>query len=192
MSSSYENSLIALPFLSGEDAKLLDGIRARDESALLGLYDRYATFAFGIIHHVIHDRGIAEELMQDIFFMLWRRPEVYDAGKGTLRSWIGVVSRHRAVDALRRRRPETSIEGLEFSKDGHQERDARLAEFVKQVQTILAKLPLEQQSVFQLAYFEGLSHSEICERTGQPLGTIKSRLRAALATLRASFVPRAA
>lgn len=164
----------------------------RDEGALLALYDRYSNMSYGVILHIVHDPGTAEELMQDIFLMLWRRPEVYDPARGALGAWITVVSRHRALDSLRRRRPEVPLDDMDFPRDGDQHSAASFAETLTQVRGTLATLPAEQRAVFELAYFQGLSHSEICERTGQPLGTIKSRLRAALATLRRTFERHAA
>lgn len=166
---------------------MLDGIRLKDEASLLALYDRYSGVSYGVIFHIVRDEGIAEELMQDIFFMLWRRPEVYDPVRGAFAAWITVVSRHRAVDALRRRRPEVQIEDMDFCRECKQFAEASFAETMTQVRDILGSLPSEQRSVFELAYFEGLSHSEICKKTGQPLGTIKSRLRAALNAVRTTF-----
>lgn len=170
-----------------QDAALLDGIRLRDEAALLALYDRYSGVSFGVIFHIVRDEGIAEELMQDIFFMVWRRPELYDPVRGGFGAWITVVSRHRAVDALRRRRPEVQIEDMDFCLDCKQHAETSFTETMDHVRRVLTSLPVEQRSVFELAYFEGLSHTEICKRTGQPLGTIKSRLRSALNTIRTKF-----
>lgn len=172
--------------------QLLQRIRQREEDAILVLYDRYSQLVYSIILRVLRDEGVAEELTQDIFLQLWRQTKVYDPARGTLRTWIAVVARHRAVDQLRKRRQEVDINDLDLSVDAKQEENARDAQFLDKIQAEMSRMPAAERLVLELAFFEGYTHSEISANTGQPLGTIKSRIRSAISRLREVLVEKAA
>ena len=176
----------------GSDVQLLQKMQQGDQDAVLLLYDRYSQLAYSIILRVLRDECVAEELMQDVFLQLWRQPGLYDPARGTLRAWIAVVCRHRAVDHLRKRRHEVDIDDANLSVSATQEESAGRAQFLGQIQTELSRMPIAERNVLELAYFEGYTHSEISAKTGQPLGTVKSRLRSAIGRLRTVFVEKAA
>ena len=161
-------------------------IVARDEAALAALYDRYAAMLYSVLNRILRDSHAAEEILQDTFFQLWRSAARFDASRGSLAGWLLVMARNRAISRLRRRNPAAGDElgentvvlplNLESSV-AHQQLLAR-------VKSALEKLPAEQRACVELAYFEGLTHTEIAERTGDPLGTVKTRLRSAVESLK--------
>jgi RNA polymerase sigma-70 factor (ECF subfamily) len=174
------------------DFQLLQRIRQGEEHALLLLYDRHSQLVYSIIIRVLRDEGVAEEIMQDIFLQLWRQTKLYDPSRGTLKTWIAVVARHRAVDQLRKRRQEVDIDDFDLAVGAKQEENASCMLFLDKIQAEMCRMPESERLVLELAYFEGYTHSEISAKTGQPLGTVKSRIRAAVSRLRDVFVERAA
>jgi len=168
------------------DAALIERIVQRDESALALLYDRYAGLLSSVLNRVLRDTQAAEEILQDIFFQLWRNAERFDVSRGSLPGWLVVVARNRAISRLRQHNPargdelnENSV-ALAFNLEG----EVVQQQLLGRIKEALDKLPVEQRAAMELAYFEGLTHSEIAARTGAPLGTVKTRLRSALETLR--------
>ncbi|MGH9468761.1 MAG: sigma-70 family RNA polymerase sigma factor [Terriglobia bacterium] len=178
------------PEAGAPDLDLIRRVAQGDESALASLYDRYAGIVYSIANRVLRDGSAAEEILQDIFYQLWRTAASYDAGRGSLAGWLLVSARNRAIDRLRRRKPvdaATTEEvvplafNLESSLAQH--------ELISKVTSALDSLTPPQRQVLEMAYFEGMTHSDIAERTGEPLGTIKTRLRAALQVLRRVLNP---
>src|SRR6185437_1903122 len=168
------------------DAALIDRLVHRDESALAALYDRYAGMISSVLHRILRDNHAVEEILQDIFFQLWNTASRFDSSRGSLPAWLVVIARNRAISRLRRRNPaagDTPVEGLATSSFNLESSAAR-QQLVERVKASLEKLPKEQRTAVELAFFEGLTHSEIAARTGDPLGTVKTRLRSALETLR--------
>jgi RNA polymerase sigma-70 factor (ECF subfamily) len=133
---------------------------------------------------VLQDTGAAEDVLQEIFMQLWRNPGAFDANRGNMAAWLAVISRHRAIDALRRRRPENNIEDLVVSIEPDLAGDADRVRTMDKVRGALETMPSTQRSALEMAYFEGLTHVEIADKTGEPLGTIKTRIRAGLLSLR--------
>jgi len=161
--------------------------------ALEQLYDRYALLVFSVGVRVLQDRQLAEDVTQEVFLRLWRRPEAYDPARGRLLSWLMSVTRNRAIDELRRRvRRDLSEEPgdpqvwLMRTEAPHEDPliAAHLAELRAVVRRAMADLPPPQRDVIELAYFGGLTQTEIAERTGTPLGTVKTRVRLAMQKLR--------
>jgi RNA polymerase sigma-70 factor (ECF subfamily) len=176
------------------DMALMERIVQRDESALALLYDRYAGLLSSVLNRILRDTQAAEEILQDIFFQLWRNAERFDASRGSLPGWLVVVARNRAISRLRQHNPaqgdelnENSV-ALAFNLEG----EVVQQQLLGRVKEALDKLPVEQRAAMELAYFEGLTHSEIAARTGDPLGTVKTRLRSALETLRRTLQQSAA
>src|SRR5215471_5496932 len=95
---------------AGDDMRLVARIRAGDQTALSELYDRYSGVVYGVALRILQDTGAAEDLLQDIFLQLWRRPDAFDSSRGSLTAWLAVIARHRAIDRLRQRRPESDID----------------------------------------------------------------------------------
>lgn len=130
---------------------------------------------------------MAEDLLQEIFMQLWREPAAFDSKRGTLAPWLAAITRNRAIDWLRRRRPETPVTDVALSTEPDLASQTELALSVGKIRTMLDSMPTTQRDALEMAYFEGLTHSEIAARTGQPLGTIKTRIRSGLLALRTAL-----
>ena len=171
------------PAAAGE-AALIARIRAGDQGAMAVLYDRYSSVVYAVALRVLGDTGAAEDVLQDVFIQLWRHPEAFDASRGRMSAWLAVIARHRAIDALRKRRPSEELDEVMVSVDADLENAADRSMAMDKVRKVLGLLPGEQRKALEMAFFEGLTHTEIAARTGEPLGTIKTRIRAALLSLR--------
>src|SRR5712691_266982 len=166
------------------DVSLLWAIRSGDESAMAALYDRYSSIVYAVGLRVLGDTGAAEDVLQEVFMQLWRNPGVFDTSRGSLGAWLAVIARNRAIDALRKRRPETAIADVILSVDCDLESETGRKVSIEKARAALVKIPAEQRKALELAFFQGLTHTEIASKTGEPLGTIKTRIRAALIALR--------
>jgi RNA polymerase sigma-70 factor (ECF subfamily) len=163
----------------------------RDEAALEALYDRYAGLLSSVLNRILRDAQAAEEILQDIFYQLWRTAAQFDPSRGSLPGWLMVIARNRAISRLRHHNPAAGEELLEntVSLPFNLEGVIAQKELLGRVKGAIETLPKEQRAAIELAYFEGLTHSEIAERTGDPLGTVKTRLRTALETLKRAMHP---
>jgi RNA polymerase sigma-70 factor (ECF subfamily) len=183
--------LTAVDYVLAKDEELVGRLLEKDERALERLYDRYGRATYSLVLKMLRDPSRAEEVSQEVFLKLWRRPESYVAGRGAFATWLLSVAHHRAVDELRARRHEVFSLGSDDSPpreliddgsdlaDGAWVREQRAA-----VRTALATLPPSQRQAVELAYFAGLTQREISERLGEPLGTVKTRIRLAMQKLR--------
>ena len=169
------------------DAALVTAIRAGNQQAMADLYDRYSAIVYSVALRVLGDTGAAEDVLQDVFMQLWRNPSAFDASRGSLGAWLAVIARNRAIDALRKRRPSDDIEDVVVSVVPDLAAEADRARAGEKVRAALGAMPETQRKALELAYYEGLTHSEIAEKTGEPLGTIKTRIRAGLIALRKAF-----
>lgn len=169
---------------AAEDAVLLERLVAGDPQAMAAIFDRYSGIVYSVALRVLKDPAQAEDVMQDIFIQVWKNPASFVSGRGSLGAWLAVVARNRSIDCLRRRRPTDSVEDvvLAASTDLASESERNL--LMEQVRVSLLQLPPEQRKSVEMAYFEGLSHSEISEQTGDALGTVKTRIRLGLISLR--------
>ena len=170
-----------------DESALMARIRAGDESAMADLYDRYSGIVYGVALRVLGNTTAAEDVLQEVFLQLWRNPQAFDAERGRLPAWLAVITRNRAIDHLRKRPPEEDIEGLAISTGVNLENTAAQRQAVDKVRGVLSQLPSEQRRLLELAFFDGMTHSEIAEKTGEPLGTIKTRIRTGLLVLRKAF-----
>jgi RNA polymerase sigma-70 factor (ECF subfamily) len=168
------------------DWSLIERVVARDETALAALYDRYSGLLCGILNRILRDAQAAEEILQDVFFQVWRNAAQFDPARGSIAGWLVVAARNRAISRLRRRNPGETEELVENTVvlPTNIESEAAQKEMMGKVRTALSDLSQDQQQCVELAYFEGLTHSEIAARTGDPLGTVKTRLRSAVESLR--------
>ena len=176
------------------DDDLVRRLKAADEQALAALYDRYSALAFSLALRMVGSTEGAEDVVQEAFYRLWRQAGSYDPGRARLSTWIANITRNLCIDELRRRaaRPQTT---------SGPEADTRLIELAasdqadpadqvwaahrrEAVLAALAELPPQQREAVELAYFGGLSQSEIAQRLGDPLGTVKTRIRAGMQRLR--------
>ncbi len=172
--------------LNAPDAALMQRIVRRDESALAALYDRYAGMLSSVLNRILRDTQAAEEILQDIFYQLWRTAGRFDPSRGSLPGWLVVIARNRAISRLRRHNPAGGEEIAENTVMVPVNLESAVAqrELLGRVTSALQTLPQEQRAVLELAYFEGMTHSEIARHTGDPLGTVKTRLRTAVETLK--------
>jgi RNA polymerase sigma-70 factor (ECF subfamily) len=184
-----------LPLLSaiyaGEDDRSLAERLKRREPAVMGeLYDRYGKLAFSLIYRVVRDIGVAEDLVQETFLRVWNRAQGFDAERGALGPWLLAVARNRAIDYVRSSSGKMSRGALELEAAEHPavfvnfEAEVLSQDSARRVRVALGRLNENQRHVIELAYFEGLSQSEMAERMGQPLGTVKTWVRTALKNLR--------
>lgn len=170
-----------------DDAQLIMRVAGSDEHALRLLYERHAGRMYAITCRLLGNREEAEEIVQESFLDLWNRAATFEPGAGSAAGWIFTIARNRAVDRLRAR--ATRRRTLEAVKDEvppptvTPERQTESMEARKAVARALAALSPEQRTVIEMAYFDGLSQSEIATRTGSPIGTVKGRTRAALEKL---------
>ena len=170
------------------DSVLMSRIRAGDHDALAALHDRYAQVVYSVALRVVGDTAQAEDILQEIFLQLWHEPQKFDSSRGSLGAWLAVIARHRAIDHLRRRRPESDIDDVTVSIDSELEQTADRNKVIARIRSAVQQLPAEQREPLELAFFQGLTHAEIAANTGEPLGTIKTRIRAALLALRKVLV----
>jgi RNA polymerase sigma-70 factor (ECF subfamily) len=137
----------------------------------------------------LRDSSQAEDVLQEVFLQLWRKPAAFVQNRGSLGAWLVVIARNRAIDVLRRRKPSDSVDDVVLASTVNVADEAERNTMMEKVRRVIADLPMEQRKSLELAYFEGLSHTEIASRTGDPLGTVKTRIRQALISLRKAFQP---
>lgn len=178
---------------NSDESVLMERVKGRDPDALMALYRAHGPRVFSFSYRMLQDRGAAEEVVQDTFWKLWQRPELFDPRKGVLIAWLYTVSRNIALDRKRKenRRPaENVINGIDGQVKG-----AMVPEMAAMSEPILASairetmnaLPSDQKEVLELAYFEGMTQTEISKQVSAPLGTVKTRLRLGLSKLREVF-----
>lgn len=172
---------------AGDEMRLVARIRAGDQQAMSELYDRYAKVVYAVALRVLQDAAAAEDILQDVFLQLWRNPDAFDASRGSLPAWLAVISRHRSIDRLRKRRPETDIEDCVIAGGPDLREEAERTLVIEKVRSVLGEMNPDQRKVLELAFFQGLTHTEIADKTGEPLGTIKTRIRSGLRQLRTRF-----
>ena len=168
---------------------LVSAIRSGDEQAIEQLYERYSAIVYSVALRILGDTGAAEDILQEVFMQLWRSPDAFDATRGSLPGWLAVITRNRAIDSLRRRRPESDITDVVVSIEPDLVGGTEMKRALDKIREALGQMPAAQRSALEMAFFEGLTHTEIAEKTGEPLGTIKTRIRAGLLTLRRAFHP---
>ena len=174
------------------DRQTMVAVAGGSADALERLYDRYAATAYGLARRILAQQDQAEEVVQDVFAQVWRDANRYDATRASVAGWIVLLTRTRAIDRLRARRArpdqDRAVEPAAVAplatRDRSPEQVAISSEDARAVRAALDGLPEEQRALVNLAYYEGLTHSEIAARTGVPLGTVKTRLRTAMMTLK--------
>ena len=168
--------------------ELLKAIAARDEAALAQLYDRYRVILFGLLMRILNNREEAEDVLQEVFLQVWRKAEDFDEERGRPFTWLVTLARSRGIDRLRTLASRERVAEAGAKDVVEQVSDAASDAFKSEqrglVNKALAQLPDEQKRTLMLAYFDGLTQSEIATRLGAPLGTVKTRMRTGLMTLR--------
>jgi len=174
----------APPPSTEDDASLLAQVQRGDEQAMAALFDRYSKIVYSVALRVLRDPAAAEDVLQEIFMQIWRNPTSFIATRGSLGGWLAVVSRNRSIDALRRKRPTEQVEEMALASNYNLADEAERNSLMEKARGIIHLLPVEQRKTLEMAFFDGLTHSEIAEMTGDPLGTVKTRIRSGLTTLR--------
>jgi RNA polymerase sigma-70 factor (ECF subfamily) len=192
-------ALPSLDYARALDEELIGLIAQRDERALERLYEKYGRAIYSLVLRMLRDPARAEEVSQEVFLKVWRRPGSYAPGRGPFVTWLLSVAHHRAVDELRARRHDTlPIDGadgvgIEIVDESADLSDvAWVGERRVAIRAALGGLPQTQRHAIELAYYAGLTQREISDRLGEPLGTIKTRMRLAMQKLRASLADVAA
>lgn len=175
------------------DIRLLERVVARDQAALAELYDRHCRLLFTLILRILRDRAEAEDVLQEVFVRVWDRADGYDASLGAPAAWLARISRNRAIDRLRARavRADLTVPTTEpalplpdMTPSGDPEGLAVTGEQRRAIQSALAALPDNQRELIESAFFEGYTQSELAERFDLPLGTVKTRIRTGMQTLK--------
>lgn len=179
--------------LQQDGVELFKRIQQQDENALTELYTRYGQLVYNMAMHVLHNETAAEEITQDIFFQLWRRPESWDPQKGRLASWLLAVTRYRAIDRLRREqnrptRQAVALDDLAHLLSSSETVGDRQHDTGRLLRSLLKDLPAEQRQVINLAFFKGMTHQEIAQQLKLPLGTVKGRIRLGLEKLKDAWL----
>jgi RNA polymerase sigma-70 factor, ECF subfamily len=179
--------------LTGNDSELIERLRRRDPDAMSDLYDRYGRIVYSVILRIVRNASVAEELSQEAFLRAWNRAEGFDADRGRIAPWLLTIARNRAIDYLRSTAGQQQANTFELVSSErltlfvHNEDRMLDQEQARRIRAAFSKLNENQRQVLELAYFEGLSQSEMAKKLGQPLGTVKTWVRTALTTLRESF-----
>jgi RNA polymerase sigma-70 factor, ECF subfamily len=165
---------------------ILDRIVARDERAVAELYDRHSRLLYGLIVRILRDRSEAEEVLQEVFVLVWTRAETYNVALGSPAAWLVRIARNRAIDRLRSNAVRLRAVEAAPPPDAADNPETRAAESEQQrvVKRALDGLPHEQRVLIEQAYFLGLTQSELAERFQLPLGTVKTRIRSGMIALR--------
>jgi RNA polymerase sigma-70 factor (ECF subfamily) len=180
-------------YKTAADERLVEALEVRDERALETLYDRHGDYVYSVCLRMVGDVQLAEDLSQEVFLRLWRRPDLFDVSRGRFLTWLLSVARNRAIDERRSRGRRfrfetppsvTSEEMLELAPTSEERDHAVVSEERVVVQRALETLPPEQRLAIQLAYFGGYTQQEIAVGLHQPLGTVKTRIRLGLQKLR--------
>ena len=176
---------------NADDVALMRRIVEADETALGALYDRWVRSLYSLVLHLLKDPDEAEDVVEETFWQAWRKANSYEPSKGAVSTWLLTIGRRKALDRLRSRKrskEEAISDDRTFadlpSNAPDPAIDAEGAELREHVRAALSELPDEQREVLELGYFSGLSQSEIADATGQPLGTVKTRMRLAMQKLR--------
>lgn len=184
-----------MPASDPADLSLLQRIAARDTAAVAELYDKHSRLLFGLILRIVRDRGDAEEILQEAFVRVWTRAEMYDARMGGPLPWLVRVARNCAIDRVRARRVRANVDtpaldpvtvetAAPATPIQTPESAVLDAEKRRTLTDALAGIPAEQRLLVEAAFFEGYTHSELAQRFGLPLGTVKTRIRAGLSAMR--------
>ncbi len=182
--------LLALELSGQHDAELARRLQQREPKAMADLYDRFGKLAYSVIVGIVRDGSIAEDLVQETFLRVWNRIHAFEAGRGALGPWLLAIARNRAIDHLRSLSARMDRNAFELDVREHpslfvdMERDVLNTDHARIIRGAISKLSASQQKVIELAYYEGLSQTEMAERMGEPLGTVKTWVRTALRHLR--------
>jgi RNA polymerase sigma-70 factor (ECF subfamily) len=176
-----------------DDADLVQRLKAREPKAMADLYKRCGRLAYSVILRIVRNAGVAEDLTQETFLRVWNRVGSFDAERGALTAWVLTVARNRAIDHVRSQGGKLEANAVDLDRLERPgmfvdlEASALTIDRARRIKTALEKLNANQRAVIELAYYEGMSHTEMAERLQQPLGTVKTWTRTALQILRSEL-----
>jgi RNA polymerase sigma-70 factor (ECF subfamily) len=182
--------LLALEMSGQHDEELARRLQRREPEAMADLYDRFGRLAYSVIVAIVRDAAVAEDLVQETFLRVWNRVHAFEAGRGALGPWLLAIARNRAIDHIRSASARMDRNAYELDVREHpslfvnMEREVLNTDHARVIRKAIAKLNPKQQKVIELAYYEGLSQTEMAVRMGEPLGTVKTWVRTALKHLR--------
>jgi len=182
--------ILALELSGQHDEELARRLQRHDPDAMKDLYDRFGRLAYSVVLSIVRNSSTAEDLVQETFLRVWNRIHAFEAGRGALGPWLLAIARNRAIDHVRSSASRMDRNAFELDLREHpslfvdMEREVENTDHARVIRAAIAKLNPNQKKVIELAYYEGLSQTEMAARMGQPLGTIKTWVRAALAILR--------
>lgn len=185
--------LLFADLAGGDETEVIDKLRKRDPQAMAEIYDRYGRVVFSVVLRIVRNRAVAEELTQEAFLRAWNRGAEFDAARGKIGPWLLTIARNRAIDYLRSTAGQQQANTFELHSSErvtlfvHTEQRMVDQEQARRIRAGFSKLSENQRKVLELAYFEGMSQSEMAAKLGQPLGTVKTWVRTALAALREDF-----
>ena len=182
------------PKQQASDLEMVAGIARREPEAFTAFYDRHASMIFALLYRLLGERAEAEDALQETFWQVWRQAGAHDPSRGSPVAWLVQIARSRGLDRLRQvrlraRRDAGPVEELQgqLPTENATETEVLAREAQRQVRRTLEELPPDQKEVIVLAYFDGLTHTEIAERLRTPLGTIKTRIRLGMRKLHEAF-----
>ena len=175
-----------------DDEDLIRSIVEGKSTALGELYDRYGRLVYSLVFQVVGDSGTAEEVSQEVFLQIWNKAGTYHAEQGKVATWLTSVARHKAIDSLRRKGARPEGHQVEFEGDDESdlvdpvgvEEQVELSQRSLAVRQAISHLPPDQKKALAMAYFKGMTHQEVADAIGEPLGTIKTRIRLGMLKLR--------
>jgi RNA polymerase sigma-70 factor (ECF subfamily) len=186
----FSGLILALELSGQHDEDLARRLQRHDPDAMKDLYDRFGRLAYSVVLAIVRDSSTAEDLVQETFLRVWNRIQVFEPGRGALGPWLLAIARNRAIDHLRSAASRMDRNAFELDVREHpslfvdMEREVQNTDHARVIRAAILKLNPNQRKVIELAYYEGLSQTEMATRMGQPLGTIKTWVRAALSILR--------
>lgn len=186
--------LLALDLRDG-DRELAERLQRRDASAMADLYDRFGRLVYSVTYAIVKNSSVAEDLLQETFLRIWNRVQGFDAERGALGPWLLTVARNRAIDYVRSAGARADKNAFELEERDHPSlfKNAEVqildSDQARIIRGAMGKLSENQRKVIELAYYEGLSQREMADRMGEPLGTVKTWVRSALAKLREELEP---
>ncbi|HWF10107.1 MAG TPA: sigma-70 family RNA polymerase sigma factor [Bryobacteraceae bacterium] len=186
----FPGLLLAVEMSGKHDEDIARRLQRRDTIAMGELYDRFGRIAYSVILAIVRDAALAEDLVQETFLRVWNRIQAFEPGRGALGPWLLAIARNRAIDHLRSLSARMDRNACELDAREHpslfvdMEREVLNTDHARVIRSAIAKLSDNQRKVIELAYYEGLSQTEMAERMGEPLGTVKTWVRSALRHLR--------
>jgi len=172
-----------------DDAFLLSQVQSGDERAISTLYDRYSRIVYSVALRVLSNSTLAEDVLQEVFMQLWRTPDSFTASGSSLGGWLAVLARNRSINVLRRKNNADLIDAISFVTPTNLSSEAERNRLSERSRTLLHLLPGEQRKTLEMAFFDGLTHTEIAEVTGDPVAIVITTLRNALMALRETVQP---